>query len=608
MPVKSRRVPPILIVWLWVFTLLGAYHLTIDPLWFDEVFAFPLVGWAPYTPMSWGAIWNNALPDLVNPPGYYWLLNGWGRMVGAGAFQGRLLSLLAGCLAVATAYRVGRDSSVRAGLAAAVVLGSSAFFGIYTHELRMYTLVVLLALAAGWGYWRWMQRPAQWGRLFVLLALILALFYTHYTGAFWVAGLCVAHLIYARRDATWWRFGVGVGLCALLFLPWVLPVVRMYAAGGKDENGFPVMTMSLWSLVSNSIQAIHPAAAVLTVLALASAVWRAGRFARYWMLIIAVALLVTKGFDLFFPVLWNLRYILYLWGGLAVLVGIGLDRLAGRWLYPLLVVWAGFGVFGWLDVDYRVNINGPGAYAAWDASAQALAGRAQAGDRVALHLPQYTIYRPYHEPVANYYFWGLPVSTVAIESLRVQPDTDYLRAGLARVEGATRLWYARDLREIPEREGVFRRALDETLLACGEIQQGVSESLQMTLYIAPQPDANALTWDTADIRYLPLFDLNAPRGTLWDVTGVWWVGESVAPYTYSVALHLLDETGALVRQADYGLPTAGTHCGFGSLDMAGLPSGRYRLSLTVYAWESGQRLTINGQDNLILGAWNVDPS
>jgi hypothetical protein len=75
------------------------------------------------------------------------------------------------------------------------------------------------------------------------------------------------------------------------------------------------------------------------------------------------------------------------------------------------------------------------------------------------------------------------------------------------------------------------------------------------------------------------------------VTLAWSLDATVPPNTYSVALHVLDEDGALVAQTDAGLPHQRFACERRALPLDGLPPGAYMLKAAVYAWETGTRLS-----------------
>jgi hypothetical protein len=171
---------PVILVTFW----LGARGLNADPLWGDERLSIYDAGGGPYEPRTLTQIWEGV--TARNPwhaPGYFIVLSGWGRLVGWQPPSLRAMSLLFGVLGVACTYRLGRDMvSPRVGLIAAAAVGTSAFFVYYLHELRMYTLFVVLTAFTIWVYWRIVTGKREphgllWAGLLVGASGML---YTHY--------------------------------------------------------------------------------------------------------------------------------------------------------------------------------------------------------------------------------------------------------------------------------------------------------------------------------------------------------------------------------------------------------------------------------------------
>ena len=81
-----------------------------------------------------------------------------------------------------------------------------------------------------------------------------------------------------------------------------------------------------------------------------------------------------------------------------------------------------------------------------------------------------------------------------------------------------------------------------------------------------------------------------PQGSQLRVFASWSGGNTLPPETYSVALHILDENGAMVTQADYGLPVETFLCPQHLLDITALLPGDYQVQAIVYNWQNGVRL------------------
>ena len=116
---------PLLLLVFW----LGARALNAQAIWYDEYWSLYDAGGAYNGPRSPVDVLNGlAERNPWQAPGFFLLLNRWGEVVGWSVLAARSLALFIGMLAVACAYRLGRDLfSPRVGLGTAVALGTSAF-------------------------------------------------------------------------------------------------------------------------------------------------------------------------------------------------------------------------------------------------------------------------------------------------------------------------------------------------------------------------------------------------------------------------------------------------------------------------------------------------
>jgi mannosyltransferase len=104
---------------------------------------------------------ERVLPRLVltlgrmvrhNGPLYYFLLRGWVAVAGTSEYAMRFLSLAFGVLGVPLIYVLGRRLfNHQAGLLAALLVVASPYLTWYSQEVKMYTLVMALALLAIYG-------------------------------------------------------------------------------------------------------------------------------------------------------------------------------------------------------------------------------------------------------------------------------------------------------------------------------------------------------------------------------------------------------------------------------------------------------------------------
>jgi mannosyltransferase len=225
-PVVARRVSPPAIAGALVLLMTGSLLLRTGALhagyWIDEAIA---VGIASH-PL---AQIPHALAQDGSPPLYYLLLHEWIALVGTGEAATRALSEAFALLAVPVAWWAGRAvAGERAGVLAAAGAAFCPFQTYYAQETRMYSLVVVLSLAACGSFVLAFLRGRR--RHVVLLGVwLVLLLYTHAWGLFLAAGMAAAWLWLWRarrvagRDGAWLAAAV-----ALAYAPW-LPTLAFQA-------------------------------------------------------------------------------------------------------------------------------------------------------------------------------------------------------------------------------------------------------------------------------------------------------------------------------------------------------------------------------------------
>lgn len=193
------------------------------PLWLDEALSVNIAK----LPIS-------QIPDALrhdgHPPLYYVLLHAWMKFFGNGDIAVRSLS---GIFAVAllplmwvAGNRLGGRRTAWLALAVAAICPFTIRYGT---ETRMYSLVMLLALAA-WLVLQDALRKPTLGRLAALSTLVAALLYTHYW-AMWLLGAGAAGVLWELRKSkragqpeahrAQLRVLLSLVVGGVLFLPWV---------------------------------------------------------------------------------------------------------------------------------------------------------------------------------------------------------------------------------------------------------------------------------------------------------------------------------------------------------------------------------------------------
>lgn len=309
-----------------------------DSLWFDEAYTLYVVRDEARPPDSvlsqarylWDSLRSAAARARadVHPPLYFVLMDVWTLLAGESVFAVRLPSLLAGMTGLAAIYALGRRLfDHRAGLMALMVLGTATIFIYYSRETRMYSLLLALAALATLAYLRWRDAPTL-ARTVVYGALLAALPYTHYAGAFTALAHALHLLLTRPRRVLRWLLPGGLAL--LLFAPWVPSLLwQMAAHGGPAAPAFTDAGIALAALVfffTGGYGGLY-----LLPFVLGDALPRARRHADalalllLWLGLPALALFVL---NIWVPSIFQVRYLLSSLPAGALLVAYGL-RWAG---------------------------------------------------------------------------------------------------------------------------------------------------------------------------------------------------------------------------------------------------------------------------------------
>ena len=166
---KVQRWP----TWLWLlpFVALAAVlrlvTVGLESLWFDEAVSY-LAAMLPVF-----SILNNAVQSS-HPPLYYLLLHLWMQWVPNTDLAARLLGLSYDLFLIPVVYLLACElgNERRAALFAALMVAVSPFHVLYSHELRMYTQLMLLVSLGTLAY----LRARRTGRWYGWLSSIFAFF------------------------------------------------------------------------------------------------------------------------------------------------------------------------------------------------------------------------------------------------------------------------------------------------------------------------------------------------------------------------------------------------------------------------------------------------
>lgn len=209
-------------------------------LWFDEVDVVVRA--------------QQPLPDVLrtfvasgeNGPLYNILLALWIRVAGISEIAVRFPSAVAGVMAIPLLYLLGRRiAGPTTGLLAAGLLAISPYHVWYSQEAKMYTMVVVLALASTLALVEALMRNrALWWAAYVLATTML--FYTHVATVL----VFVAQVLYVLATRRSWQgrergWLISAGALTLPYVPIALWALRV--VGGEVTTWMP--DVSLWESI-----------------------------------------------------------------------------------------------------------------------------------------------------------------------------------------------------------------------------------------------------------------------------------------------------------------------------------------------------------------------
>jgi hypothetical protein len=587
--------------WAWVVPVLLLITALATPrlgetLWGDEyrtmwyAGAVPQFGPAPVTELV-----ERIAANRFQAPLYYLTLSGWARFVGWGDVPLRALSLFAGLLAVTVLYRLARRSfGGTVALYAAATCSVSAFFVNYLHEMRTYTPLLLLLVTLLWCYDDLTRGHHRARNIVAISLLTAAALYSHYYAAFPLAVLCLYQLSFGRGRAHFWPALGALVVGGVVFLPWTQVLFAALTETTSDSR--QADNLGPLALVVNVLHDYSSGNIALVGLLLAAgiAARRPGtRFYVFWVIVgVALVLLIAPFF-----LVNEVRYLLFLWPGLAIIIGVGIDFLARQRTHAaaLLVVWALTATWGVFSPREQQRIH-PWYISPMREATLALTDLIQPGDFV-LHIAPPRLYSSRRE-IVPFYMEPLGAEGDMLLDQWANPDAGYT-ADLANItRGQPHLWTVYD----PDRRHWRVGPLEDTLLPnlgydhCGVVRDG--------------PNVHLTYWTTPDAQPAEQYAFLTPKNTpvrvglLWPLSptdttlhlNVGWYAPDTLPL-YSLALQIEDESGALIYSSDVGLDPITHGCHIEHISTANLPAGTYTLKLAVYNWGTEERLPPTGAES-----------
>jgi uncharacterized membrane protein len=333
-----------------VYILLRFWNLTDSCLWFDEVFG---VHAAEH---DWQNLFRFVAQDLIHPPLFYVFLKFWISVGGESLFWLRFFPVFFSCVALIPFYMLCRALKLNFPTIA-LSLAFLAFNGAlikYAQEVRMYSLLLCLALFSMWLFVRFLNL----GKSFWILTLInILLVYTHYFGWLLVISEVVAILVLQRIKIRQILIMLGVNLVA--FAPWIFAVwqASLQKSDLAQNIGWIVRPnlRILFQFVFDLIEPFYFQASsvdatslfyitipilliIITAKIFYLADWRSKSELEkrdFFLLLIFIKIPVLLAFAASWLLphsVWGTRHLIFVFPPLAILTAIFIDKINIRWL------------------------------------------------------------------------------------------------------------------------------------------------------------------------------------------------------------------------------------------------------------------------------------
>lgn len=609
-PAKNELLSPHAgLLWMVVVSLLaftfGAHGLNTDVIWADELTSVGHMGVfdAPASPTDIIASIDDKSSQHM--PLYFLLGAGWANFAGWSQYSLRVISLFAGVLMLAWTYRLGADvMNRRTGVIASALFGSSAFMIIYLHEIRMYSLFVMLAVMHTWLYWRIAHdRPITRLTWVLFIATTATLFYTHIFSGVVFAGLGIYHLLIIRKTRNWLNVIIVWGLGAVIFLPYLPTVLKGFFLATNKISTITT-AMSTPELIGSFIHLVTNGTS-LFLIPLAGfflfAIWktrdrRVLRFLVVTLIMFVVLVLINYRFGL--VPLRRARYLLILWFPFMMLFAYGLTMLP-RWRIIagiMLVLW---GISGWMlyrqagFLDYIGTLDAVNFYPPMQQYVYVLDGKSRPHDYVlGFTQANFVNRRSKHDKsTADYYMEAL----AGIDGAFVPDhyDADELTDTLPTyIDDNPFLLLTYDPQAVPENYDLVAGMLADDYAEC---QTVVDESdVRVVRYILKpwgcDHEYAPITYENGVTIVDKLATYHEESQSVHVLTG-WQVANEQLLYEYNVSLQIVTPDWQNVGQTDRHLHDDLLKWYVTDLPVADLPSGDYRVMVIVYGRDTGEKVT-----------------
>ncbi len=577
--------------------LIATSDIQRESLWNDEAWT----AWAVRSPYIRDTL--QRVQADVHPPLYFLLLGVFGRFSGDSVLALRWPSALFGMVALASTYAVGKQLfDRRTGILALILLGSASFFVYYTREARMYTLLMALAALSTLLYARWRSRPTLWRTLFYGISVALLL-YTHYAGAL----VIITHLLHAiivqalsktGQRLKWYTLPLPYIAAFVLYLPWLPIFLTQMRSNPNGPLAIPVPTD--WATVAALVLILTGGSWGLFIAPFvpSRAIPRLRQYGSQilllvlWLLVTPIGLLALNQW--FAPV-YQVRYAIAMLPAVALLLAYGLrhihipawlrlgasnSRYLAAGVAAVLLLWL---AVVQLTVYQELWPSKP----AWETTIADMIEARQPLDATITDLAAYSPSAYYNRQLGLRRGLGLDLSWRLHTPAEVRSLVDKLQPSdsiwIALPVNTAKSWQV--AAQLDRERGInYRSSLGNMVFynfnqtGTGDLQFQFGDRIRL---LGTLPSDQPLTVNTGGelCTELNLYTLTATDDS------------------FSVGLHLVDITGNInAAQWDNGFST---HAAGETVSLtpclpipANTSPGAYHLELTVYNWETVERLAV----------------
>ena len=232
------------------YVVIRLWGITASCLAFDEIFS---VHAAEH---DWSSLWSFVALDLIHPPLFYFLLKIWILIGGEGLFWLRLLPVIFAIVAIFPFVSLCRELKTGSWtrLLALLFIAVNGSLIKYSHEVRMYSLLMCMSLFSLWLFARYFVKGKS---LVPLIIVNVLLVWTHYFG--WFEVIAEVGTIVLFQRIKWRPALIMLGVTCVSIIPWIFAVIMSADQGtGLTQNIGWMTRPSLSAIAQFKLNLIEP--------------------------------------------------------------------------------------------------------------------------------------------------------------------------------------------------------------------------------------------------------------------------------------------------------------------------------------------------------------